>query len=99
MPVVEIAPQADAACARCPDREGDAIDIAESARVCSEDVIESPMAALAGQMEIEIADGRQEPVRITLGPGMLTFGDLEIVGEMGLPTGNRPREDSCRVKL
>ena len=64
VPAVEVADDATRARVRRPDRERDARDAVELADVRAELVVELLVPALAGEPEVELAERRQERVRV-----------------------------------
>ena len=58
VPRVEVADHADRAGRRCPHGEGDALRAFELARMGAELVVDLAVAALADQVQVELADGR-----------------------------------------
>lgn len=73
VPAVEAADDADGPGVRRPDREGDAPvrlrDAPVLPVVCAEDVPEALVAALAEEVEVEVAHGREEAVGVVARPG------------------------------
>ena len=106
VPGVEVADDRDRARVRRPDREGGAGDPVQLADVRAEPLVEVLVAALHGEVEIELAERRQERVRVADGErvpvGVL---HLELVLErqprlrqQSLPEPGgilQPRLDAC----
>src|SRR6267142_1329562 len=66
VPMIEIADDADAAAAGRPDREIDAAHAFESLNVCAELIVGVVVAALAHQVQIELAEEEWEGVSVEL---------------------------------
>src|SRR5215831_2326140 len=73
VPAVEVAHDAYRARARGPDGEGDPRDAVDLPRVRAEDALQLLVATFAGKVEIELAHGGEERVRVA-------EADLEAVG-------------------
>ncbi len=68
VPVVEVADDASGGGVRRPDREGGALDVLVRPVVRAEDLPQLLVAALAPQEQVDLADGRHEPVGVVGGP-------------------------------
>ncbi len=64
VPAVEVADDRDRARVRRPDRERGAGDAVELADVRAEPLVELLVAALAREVQVELAERRQERVRV-----------------------------------
>ena len=73
VPAVEIANERNASGRRCPHHEADARSVSQAAHMRAEHVPELPVPALAHEMQIEVADRRQERVRVTA-----RFGEARV---------------------
>jgi hypothetical protein len=64
VPAVEVADDRDAGRRGRPDREGDAEDPAEVARVRAQLLVDPVLVALVEEVEVLVAERRQEAVRV-----------------------------------
>ena len=102
VPVVEVAGQADALRAGGPHREGRALhgsgDPVVGAGVRAEHVPELLVATFADQVQVDLAQRRQEPVRVVDQPGRPVVGDLQaVVRHLRRGQHRRPRRHSSRA--
>ena len=82
---------------RRPDRERDAIDAVHGSRVCSEHVIQPLVRPLADEVQVDLAQRRQEPIRIVALPGV-AVGELEaqaVVEARGRRPGREAGPDAA----
>src|SRR5262249_12854561 len=85
VPAVEVADHADRARVRRPGGEGDAGDAVDRSEVRTEPGVKLLVPSLAGQVDVEIAERRQERVRITEDVRVAgRIRDLQLVGERQL---------------
>ncbi len=90
VPAVEVANQPHAPRAGRPDRECDPCGAVDASRVSAEHVVQALVRALADQVQIQLAQGWQEAIRIVVLPGV-AVGELEAqpvrpaLGDGGAP--------------
>src|SRR5581483_6996263 len=83
---------------RRPDREGDARDAVDDARVRAELRVDLLVAALAREVEVDLAERRQERVRIAQAERVaVRVADLELVAERKLRPLDESLDDPRRV--
>ena len=100
VPVVEVADDGDRARARRPDGERGARDAVDLAHVRAEALPQLLVAALAEQVQVELADRRQEAVRVVdRDRAGVAVVDLELVGERQLGALDVALEDAAGVDL
>jgi hypothetical protein len=100
VPGVEVPDDGDGACARRPDRERRAGDALGLAHVRAEPGVELLVAALAGQVQVELAERRQERVGIVdRERPRLAVVDLELVAQRQLAPVDHALEDAPGVHL
>src|SRR5262249_48414058 len=94
VPAVEVADDADRAGTRRPDGKRRPRDTVQLARVGAQHALKLLVAALARQMEVELADGGQKRVRVVLDDGLpVRIAQLELVaGRLGDPLERAPRQ-------
>jgi hypothetical protein len=81
VPAIPVAHDADALRLRGPDGERHAADAAEIADVGAELLVDPPVAALAGEVQVEVAEGGEEAVGVVDDPLPLLVLEPEAVGE------------------
>ncbi|MCU0314733.1 MAG: hypothetical protein MUC84_11820 [Solirubrobacteraceae bacterium] len=100
VPAVEVARDADRTCRRRPDGERHAGHAVVLDRVRAELLVELLVTPLARQVQVELAERRQERVRVAQREApVLAVVDLELVAERQLGTGDRAGEDAAGVQL
>ncbi len=98
VPGVEVADDRDGAGVRSPDREGGADHSVELADVRAEPLVQLLVAALHGEVEVELAERRQERVRIADGERVaVRVLDLELVLERQPRRGQQRLPEAGRV--
>jgi hypothetical protein len=99
VPEVEVADDADGARGRRPHRERRADDAFDLAYVRAEELVDPLVAALGGEMEVELAEGRRECVRVVDDEGRaLRVADLEPVAQRELGAVELALEQACGVR-
>jgi hypothetical protein len=102
VPVVEVAHQPDALSARRPDGERRAVDLpgqpVVATSVSAEDFPELLVAALADEVQVDLAERGQEAVGVVQTARRPVVGDLEaVVGHVR--TGHHTRPDPAVLVL
>ena len=98
VPSIEVTDYAQTARVGRPDRERDASDAAQLARMRAEDLVGTLVLELAEQVEVEVADGWEETVRIAnRRRSAAAKTNLELVGEQLAPPLEPDLEDSRRM--
>jgi hypothetical protein len=100
VPAVEVADDADGAGVRRPDPERDSGDAVHLARVCAEPGVQLLVPPLSGEVDVELAERRQERVRVAEDVRVAgRVADLELVVERQLRSLHHPLEDPVAVLL
>jgi hypothetical protein len=106
VPAAELADDAHAARARRPHREGDAGGAVDHPRVRAELVVETPVRALAEEIQVDVPEGREEAIRIAALP-LAAVGEAEAeavverqhdAGEETRRRARRPRARAARLR-
>ena len=98
VPAVEVAHHADRGGIRRPDRERDAGDAVQLARVRAEPLVELLVPPLDGEVDVELAERRQERVRVAEPVGVAgRVAHLQLVVERQLRARDRSFEDPAAV--
>src|ERR1700748_607850 len=100
VPVIEVADDAQAVGARCPNGERDSTHAAQVADVRAEFFVESPVPSLSKQMLVERAERRHEGVRVAhredVSAGII---DAQEIREELHAVFENNLEEACRVQL
>jgi hypothetical protein len=99
VPVVEVADDGDRLRGRRPDGERGAAHAVELEHVRAQLLPQLLVAALADEVQVELADRRQEPVRVLGRHLPVAVGDLVGVGERQRRLREAGLEDAGRVDL
>ena len=100
VPGVEVADDGDGRGGRGPDREGGPLRAVDCPRMGAELVVELLVAALAGEVDVDVAQGGRERVRVLEREGVAVgIGDLELVGQRQLRPLDDGLEDPVGVHL
>jgi hypothetical protein len=98
VPGVEVADDGDRSGGRGPDGERRARDPTDLLGVGAEPLVEALVAALLGEVEVELAERRREGVRVVHREAVaVRVGDVELVGERQAGVGDRDLEDARAV--
>ncbi len=83
IPAVEVTDDADAPCVGSPHCEADAGDALVLPRMGAEHVVQPLVRALAHEVQVDLANGRAEPIRVVALPGVaIGEGEAHAVGEL-----------------
>lgn len=97
LPTLEVADDPDRGRARCPHGEGDTVHTVDGADVGAEVLPELLVAALAEEVQVELADGRREAVRVVRGPRRVVGvgGLVEVVVGLDPVASERAGGGTC----